>query len=57
MQRQGLQHQRGHKNYMHDKPVQPHWKLCQYPEEYQYSSAKFYEKGIDEFVFLSHYLV
>ena len=28
---------------------------AQYPEEYKYSSAKFYEKGIDNFVFLSHY--
>ncbi|MEJ7685029.1 MAG: hypothetical protein WKG06_45730 [Segetibacter sp.] len=44
-------------NYMHNNPVQPHWKLCQYQEEYRYSSAKFYEKGIDEFVFLSHYFI
>ncbi len=43
-------------NYMHNNPAQPHWKLCQYPEEYRYSSAAFYEKGIDEFGFLSHYL-
>ncbi len=26
------------------------------PEEYTSSSAAFYEKGIDEFGFLSHYL-
>ncbi len=43
-------------NYMNNNPVQPHWKFCQYPEEYRFSSAKFYEKGIDEFGFLSHYL-
>jgi REP element-mobilizing transposase RayT len=43
-------------NYMHNNPSQPYWKLCQYPEEYRYSSAKFYEKGVDEFPFLSHYL-
>ena len=43
-------------NYMHNNPTQAHWKLCQYPEEYKYSSAKFYEKGIDEFGFLSHYI-
>ena len=43
-------------NYMHNNPVQPHWSLCRYPEEYKYSSAKFYEKGIDEFGFITHYL-
>ncbi len=43
-------------NYTHNNPTQPHWNLCQYPEEYKYSSAKFYEKGIDDFVFLTHYL-
>lgn len=43
-------------NYIHNNPTQAHWKLCQYPEEYKYSSAKFYEKGIDEFTFLSHYM-
>ena len=36
-------------NYMHNHPIQPHWKLCQYPEEYKYSSSRFYEKGVDEF--------
>ena len=43
-------------NYMHNNPIQPHWKLCQYPEEYKYSSSRFYEKGVDEFEFLTHYL-
>ena len=43
-------------HYIHNNPTQAHWKLCQYPEEYKYSSAKFYEKGIDEFSFLSHYM-
>jgi hypothetical protein len=42
--------------YMHNNPMQPHWKLCQYPEEYKYSSSRFYEKGVDEFRFLTHYL-
>ncbi|MCW3106594.1 MAG: Transposase like [Segetibacter sp.] len=36
--------------------MQSNWKLCQYPEEYKYSSAKFYEKGIDDFGFVSHYI-
>ncbi|MCW3107025.1 MAG: gliding motility-associated C-terminal protein [Segetibacter sp.] len=44
-------------NYIHNNPTQPHWRLCQYPEEYKYSSAKFYEKGVDEFTFLSHYII
>ncbi len=43
-------------NYMHNNPTQSYWKLCQYPEEYKYSSARFYEKGVDEFGFLSNYL-
>jgi putative transposase len=43
-------------NYMHNNPTQPYWKLCQYPEEYWYSSARFYEKKVDEFGFLTHYL-
>ncbi len=42
--------------YIHFNPTQPHWKLCRFPEEYKYSSARFYEKGIDEFGFLQHYL-
>ena len=42
--------------YIHFNPTQPHWKLSTLPEEYKYSSARFYEKGIDEFGFLQHYL-
>ncbi len=30
--------------------------LCVYPEEYKYSSAKFYETGKDEFGFLNHWM-
>ena len=41
-------------NYIHDNPTQLKWNLCRYPEEYKYSSSKFYEKAIDEFGFLSH---
>ncbi len=43
-------------NYIHHNPTRPPWNLCKYPEEYKYSSARFYEKGIDEFGFISHYL-
>ena len=41
--------------YIHSNPTQPHWKLCTFPEEYKYSSAAFYEKGNNQFEFLSHY--
>ena len=30
--------------------------LCKFPEEYYYSSALFYEKGIDHFNMLTHYM-
>jgi len=43
-------------NYIHNNPTQPNWKLYEYPKEYKYSSSKFYEKGINEFGILSHYL-
>ncbi|MDP4286189.1 MAG: hypothetical protein Q8891_17405 [Bacteroidota bacterium] len=31
------------------------WNLVVYPEDYQYSSANFYETGMDEFGMLTHY--
>ena len=43
-------------DYMHYNPLQPHWQLCNDPVEYRFSSAKFYEKGIDEFKILTHYM-
>ena len=43
-------------NYSHNNPLQDHWKLADSPENYKWSSAKFYETGIDEFGFLTHYL-
>ena len=39
--------------YIHYNPVTAGY--CTYPEEYKYSSAKFYELGIDEFGILTHY--
>jgi putative transposase len=39
--------------YIHYNPVAAGY--CKYPEEYKYSSAKFYELGIDQFGILSHY--
>jgi putative transposase len=41
-------------NYIHYNPVKAG--ICNLPEEYYFSSASFYEKGIDNFGFLQHYL-
>jgi putative transposase len=40
--------------YIHNNPVQSHWKLVENAEDYYYSSAKYYAKGSDDFRFLSH---
>lgn len=40
-------------DYIHNNPVKAG--LCRYPEEYVYSSAKYYLNAVDEFNFLSHY--
>jgi putative transposase len=40
-------------NYIHYNPVRAG--LCRLPEEYKYSSARFYESGKDEWGFLTHY--
>ena len=40
-------------NYVHWNPVRAG--LCQWPEEYRYSSARFYETGFDNWGFLAHY--
>jgi len=42
-------------NYIHNNPVKHPWSLAKLPEAYKYSSAKFYETGVDDFIFLSHY--
>jgi hypothetical protein len=43
-------------NYIHNNPTQLIGSFANTRIEYKYSSTKFYEKGIDEFGFLSHYL-
>ncbi len=43
-------------NYMHYNPLQPHWKLCDDPINYSFSSAGVYETGDDEFKMLTHYI-
>jgi putative transposase len=40
-------------DYLHWNPVKAG--LCQLPEEYYYSSALFYETGVDNWGFLTHY--
>ena len=42
-------------NYIHNNPVQLKWRLTTFPEEYKFSSAKFYETCIDDFNFLTHF--
>jgi len=41
-------------NYIHLNPVKAG--ICNLSEEYYFSSALFYEKGIDHFGFIQHYL-
>ena len=39
--------------YIHNNPVRAG--LCKLPEDYKYSSARFYEKNEKDWVFLTHY--
>lgn len=41
--------------YLHLNPLQNHWNLADRPENYKWSSASFYENGVDEFGFLTDY--
>ncbi len=43
-------------DYIHLNPLQEHWNLVKYPEEYHWSSAKFYKNGVDEYGILTHYM-
>ena len=40
-------------NYIHNNPLRAG--LCDHPAHYHYSSALFYEKGIDHFKMIEHY--
>lgn len=42
-------------DYIHTNPCQPKWNLVANPIDYKFSSANFYENGIDRFGFLSNY--
>ncbi|WKV12738.1 transposase [Marivirga harenae] len=41
-------------DYIHNNPVKGKWMLAESPLEYKYTSARFYENGIDEFNVLNH---
>jgi hypothetical protein len=42
--------------YIHFNPLQERWNLVKSPEDYYWSSARFYEEGKDDFGFLKHYM-
>ncbi|MCJ8166196.1 transposase [Pontibacter sp. E15-1] len=42
-------------DYIHNNPIPEKWQLAALPEDYYYSSARFYFENIDEFGFLTHY--
>lgn len=42
-------------DYIHNNPIQEKWKLADIPENYHYSSAKFYLLNRDDFGFITHY--
>ncbi|NOX84341.1 MAG: transposase [Chlorobi bacterium] len=42
-------------NYIHNNPLQPQWDLVNNPTDYRYSSARYYEEGVDEFGILTNY--
>lgn len=41
--------------YIHLNPLQERWNLVSKPEDYYWSSARFYENGTDEFGIMTHY--
>ena len=41
--------------YIHNNPLQAHWKLASEPEAYYYSSAYDYVNDFSRFTFLHHY--
>lgn len=42
-------------NYIHNNPLQERWSSAENAADYKYSSAKYYETGIDDFEILNHY--
>ena len=42
-------------DYIHRNPVQEKWQLANLPENYFYSSARYYLLNVDDWGFISHY--
>jgi putative transposase len=42
-------------DYIHNNPLQARWTLTDRPENYPWSSAAFYETGVDDFGFITDY--
>jgi putative transposase len=42
-------------DYIHNNPIQEKWVLSDLPENYYYSSARFYLLNQDDFGFITHY--
>jgi REP element-mobilizing transposase RayT len=42
-------------NYIHQNPVNTKWNLADIPENYHYSSARYYFCNQDDFQFITHY--
>ena len=43
-------------DYIHLNPLQEKWSMVELPEDYKWSSARFYLTGQDEFGILTHYM-
>lgn len=43
-------------NYIHLNPINEKWRLADLPEDYYYSSARFYILNEDRFGFITHYM-
>lgn len=43
-------------DYIHNNPLHERWNLALSPEAYPWSSAHFYETGVDKSGFLTHYM-
>ena len=42
-------------DYIHENPLNEKWNLAKRPEEYKWSSSKYYEEGQDVYGILTHY--
>lgn len=42
-------------DYIHNNPLQEKWKLVKSPDEYHFSSAKYYHLNKDDWGFITHY--